>query len=115
MESEKELSRGSQEEVGGNQGGSDSWEPGRGSSAGGGEPGASAGFRNLSATPGHGQGCFVEGGASLTGVGRGGRVGLVKPSIDDLCEMRGTGPTQAFRKTRKKLLGQRHGTMLGGR
>lgn len=47
MESEKELSRGSQEEVGGNQGGSDSWEPGRGSSAGGGEPGASAGFRNL--------------------------------------------------------------------
>lgn len=45
------------------------------------------------------QGCFVAGGANLTGT-VGGERG--RNSKDNLCEVRGAGPTQAFQEDQEE-------------
>lgn len=45
------------------------------------------------------QGCFVEGGANLTGMAGGERG---RNSKDNLCEVREAGPTQAFKEDQEE-------------
>lgn len=62
------------------------------SSAQGGERGEQS---NMWAAEDLDQGCFVDGGANLTGM-VGGEKGT--NSKDNLCEMRGAGPTKSFKE-----------------